>query len=70
MFIEASFVSVAFLFTKFATGIEVFPPFTMIDCPSYPTQAEAIRRLGDQFNRTRLTPWGKSLFRRWLAWTR
>lgn len=36
----------------------------------YPTQAEAIRRLGDQFNRTRLTPWVKSLFRRWLTWTR
>ena len=36
----------------------------------YPTQAEAIRRLGDQFNRTRLTPFVKSLFRRWLSWTR
>ena len=36
----------------------------------YPTQADAIRRLGDQFNRTRLTPWVKSLFQRWLAWTR
>lgn len=36
----------------------------------YPTQAEAIRKLGDQFNRTRLTPLVKSLFKRWLAWTR
>ena len=36
----------------------------------YPTQAEAIRRLGDQYSRTRLTPFVKSLFRRWLAWTR
>jgi len=36
----------------------------------YPTQAEAIRKLGDQFNRTRLTPFVKSLFTRWLAWTR
>ncbi len=36
----------------------------------YPTQAEAIRKLGDQFNRTRLTPLVKSLFRKWLAWTR
>lgn len=36
----------------------------------YPTQAEAIRKLGDQFNRTRLTPFVKSLFRKWLAWTR
>ncbi len=25
----------------------------------YPTQAEAIRKLGDQFNRTKLTPFGK-----------
>jgi pyruvate/2-oxoglutarate dehydrogenase complex dihydrolipoamide dehydrogenase (E3) component len=36
----------------------------------YPTQAEAIRKLGDQFNRTRLTPFVKSLFKKWLAWTR
>ncbi len=36
----------------------------------YPTQAEAIRKLGDQYNRTRLTPLVKSLFDKWLAWTR
>jgi pyruvate/2-oxoglutarate dehydrogenase complex dihydrolipoamide dehydrogenase (E3) component len=36
----------------------------------YPTQAEAIRKLGDQFSRTRLTPLVKSLFQKWLAWTR
>jgi hypothetical protein len=36
----------------------------------YPTQAEAIRKLGDQFNRTKLTPFVKSLFDKWLAWTR
>ncbi len=36
----------------------------------YPTQAEAIRRVGDVYNRTRLTPFVKSLFRKWLAWTR
>jgi len=36
----------------------------------YPTQAEAIRKLGDQFNRTRLTPFVKSLFIKWLTWTR
>lgn len=36
----------------------------------YPTQAEAIRKLGDQFNRTRLTPFVKWLFKKWLAWTR
>lgn len=36
----------------------------------YPTQAEAIRKLGDQFNRTKLTPTVKNLFGKWLAWTR
>jgi pyruvate/2-oxoglutarate dehydrogenase complex dihydrolipoamide dehydrogenase (E3) component len=36
----------------------------------YPTQADAIRKLGDQYNRRRLTPFIKSLFRKWLAWTR
>lgn len=36
----------------------------------YPTQGEAIRKLGDQYNRTRLKPWVKSLFAKWLAWTR
>jgi pyruvate/2-oxoglutarate dehydrogenase complex dihydrolipoamide dehydrogenase (E3) component len=36
----------------------------------YPTQAEAIRKLGDLYNRTRLTPLVRFLFKRWLAWTR
>ncbi|MDP6380337.1 MAG: mercuric reductase, partial [Phycisphaerae bacterium] len=36
----------------------------------YPTQAEAIRRAGDTYNRTRLTPFVKKLFTRWLAWRR
>ncbi|MBC8116035.1 MAG: FAD-containing oxidoreductase, partial [Candidatus Saccharimonas sp.] len=36
----------------------------------YPTVAEAIRKCGDAYNRTRLTPFVKSLFERWLAWTR
>lgn len=36
----------------------------------YPTQAEAIRKVGDLYNRSRLTPFVKSLFQRWLAWTR
>jgi pyruvate/2-oxoglutarate dehydrogenase complex dihydrolipoamide dehydrogenase (E3) component len=36
----------------------------------YPTQAEAIRKLGDAYNRTRLTPRVKFMFERWLAWTR
>jgi pyruvate/2-oxoglutarate dehydrogenase complex dihydrolipoamide dehydrogenase (E3) component len=37
---------------------------------TYPTQAEAIRKLGDQYNRTRLTPFLKNACRGWLAWTR
>lgn len=36
----------------------------------YPTQADAIRKAGDAYNRTRLTPFVKDLFNRWLAWTR
>lgn len=36
----------------------------------YPTQAEAIRKTGDLYNRTRLTPFVKSLMQRWLAWQR
>jgi pyruvate/2-oxoglutarate dehydrogenase complex dihydrolipoamide dehydrogenase (E3) component len=36
----------------------------------YPTQAEAIRKCADAYNRTRLTPRIKKLFTRWLDWTR
>ncbi|MEZ6125533.1 MAG: mercuric reductase [Planctomycetaceae bacterium] len=36
----------------------------------YPTQTDAIRKLGDQYSRTRLTPLVKSLFQKWLKWTR
>jgi pyruvate/2-oxoglutarate dehydrogenase complex dihydrolipoamide dehydrogenase (E3) component len=36
----------------------------------YPTQAEAIRKLGDMYGRTRLTPFVKSVFNKWLSWTR
>lgn len=36
----------------------------------YPTQAEAIRKLGDAYNRTRLTPFVKWAMRKWLDWTR
>ena len=36
----------------------------------YPTQAEAIRQLGDAYNRTRLTPRAKLVLGRWLAWRR
>ncbi len=36
----------------------------------YPTQAEAIRKVGDLHNRTRLTPFVKGLFAKWLSWQR
>jgi pyruvate/2-oxoglutarate dehydrogenase complex dihydrolipoamide dehydrogenase (E3) component len=37
---------------------------------TYPTQAEAIRKLGDAYQRTRLTPTVKTLLGHWLAWRR
>ena len=36
----------------------------------YPTYTESLRKLGDQFNRERLTPWVARLLRGWLRWTR
>jgi pyruvate/2-oxoglutarate dehydrogenase complex dihydrolipoamide dehydrogenase (E3) component len=36
----------------------------------YPTQAEAIRRVGDAYNRTRLTPTVANIFNKILAWKR
>lgn len=36
----------------------------------YPTQAEAIKKAADAYNRTRLTPFVKKLLAGWLAWTR
>ncbi|MBI5246255.1 MAG: mercuric reductase [Elusimicrobia bacterium] len=36
----------------------------------YPTQAEAVRKLGDAYNRTRLTPLAKSALGAWLNWSR
>ena len=36
----------------------------------YPTQGEAIRKVGDIYNRTRLTPVVKTLFNKWMAWQR
>ncbi len=36
----------------------------------YPTQAEGIKQAGDAFNRSRLTPFLKSLFVRYLTWHR
>jgi pyruvate/2-oxoglutarate dehydrogenase complex dihydrolipoamide dehydrogenase (E3) component len=37
---------------------------------AYPTQAEAVKKLADAYNRTRLTPWVRWLLGKWLAWTR
>jgi pyruvate/2-oxoglutarate dehydrogenase complex dihydrolipoamide dehydrogenase (E3) component len=36
----------------------------------YPTQAEAIKKIADAYNRTRLTPSRKRLLERLLAWRR
>jgi len=36
----------------------------------YPTQAEAIRRIGDAYNRSRLTPRVSGILRQWLKWAR
>jgi pyruvate/2-oxoglutarate dehydrogenase complex dihydrolipoamide dehydrogenase (E3) component len=36
----------------------------------YPTQAEVLRKIGDAYNRTRLTPLLRKLFEYWFAWRR
>jgi hypothetical protein len=36
----------------------------------YPTQAEALRKVGDGYMRTKLTPTVKKVFEKWLAWRR
>jgi len=37
---------------------------------SYPTQAEVLRKTGDAYMRTKLTPIVKKIFMKWLAWRR
>jgi pyruvate/2-oxoglutarate dehydrogenase complex dihydrolipoamide dehydrogenase (E3) component len=37
---------------------------------SYPTQAAVLRKIGDTYMRTKLTPTVKKVFERWLAWRR
>jgi pyruvate/2-oxoglutarate dehydrogenase complex dihydrolipoamide dehydrogenase (E3) component/uncharacterized membrane protein YdjX (TVP38/TMEM64 family) len=37
---------------------------------SYPTQAEVLRKIGDAYMRTKLTPTVKRVFEKWLAWRR
>jgi hypothetical protein len=36
----------------------------------YPTQGEAIRRVADRYQRTKLTPLAQRAIRTWLRWTR
>ena len=36
----------------------------------YPVQAEAIKKIADMYNRTRLTPLVKNAFKAWMMWTR
>lgn len=36
----------------------------------YPTVAEAIRKVGDLYNKTRLTPFVQSMMSKWLKWSR
>ncbi len=36
----------------------------------YPTRSDVLRKLGDQYNRSRLTPTVAAIFKRWFAWTR
>ena len=36
----------------------------------YPTQAEALHKIGDAYMRAKLTPTLKNLFQKWLAWKR
>ena len=37
---------------------------------SYPTQVEVLRKIGDAYMRTKLTPTVKKIFEKWLAWRR
>ena len=37
---------------------------------SYPTQAEALRKIGDAYMRAKLTPTVQKLFAKWLQWRR
>ena len=36
----------------------------------YPTESEVFRRLGDKYNRSRLTPTVKRLLSQWISWRR
>ena len=34
----------------------------------YPTQAEVLRKIGDAYNRSRLTPLTRKVFKKWFEW--
>jgi pyruvate/2-oxoglutarate dehydrogenase complex dihydrolipoamide dehydrogenase (E3) component len=36
----------------------------------YPTQAEALRKIGDVYDRTQLQPWLLKLLKKWFEWRR
>lgn len=36
----------------------------------YPTQVEVLKKIADNYNRTKLTPMVAKLFKKWLAWRR
>jgi hypothetical protein len=36
----------------------------------YPTQAEVLRKIGDGYNRQRLSPAVRKIFQKWFAWRR
>ncbi len=37
---------------------------------SYPTQSEGLKKVADSYNRSRLTPFVKWFFQKWLSWSR
>lgn len=50
------------------TGRKLDALADVIHC--YPTQVEALKRIADQYRRTKLSPLVKTLFEKWLAWQR
>ena len=68
--IVASYVGemISELTTAIAAGVDLGKIADVIH--PYPTPAEAIRRAGYAYNRTRLTPFVAGLMKRWFAFTR
>jgi pyruvate/2-oxoglutarate dehydrogenase complex dihydrolipoamide dehydrogenase (E3) component len=36
----------------------------------YPVQSDALKKIGDAYMRTKLTPFVKTIFKKWFAWRR